>query len=86
LLVIRLEDLNRVFEEAVDRFAGLSGTRIAVKNRGEEKDYKEMYFRFRQHAVIPPDYLETQYSSKYARHFYSPEEIEQFRRKWSQPA
>ena len=82
LIILRLEDLNRVAEKAFDDFLGIKDFRIISVNVGEEKSYAELYQKFKQRA-LPAHYVDEVYKTRFARHFYSDSEIEQFRQKWT---
>jgi len=81
LLLLRLEDLDRVAADAMQTFLGLNGFKIHNANVGEEKDYAEIYRDFKQ-AGLPAEYVDRIYQSKIATHFYAPAELNAFRRKW----
>lgn len=82
LLIIRVEDLNRVLPEALQEFLGINPVIIDQSNIGETKDYADIYKNFKQKNLVTTDYVNKHYSTVYANHFYSPEEIESFRKKW----
>lgn len=82
VLLLKLESLNDIVETAVKDFLELKSFKLNAKNIGDDKGYAEIYRFFRKNIRLPESYLDRMYSSKYARHFYSPEEIEGFRRKW----
>lgn len=50
----------------------------------ERKSSKQVYRRFLQNVKLPVTLLDQMYDSRYARHFYSPDEIARLRRKWGQ--
>jgi hypothetical protein len=85
LIVIRLEDLNRVAERAFEDFLGIKGLNIINTNLGERKRYAELYEQFKQRP-LPANYVDAIYASRFARHFYTDSEIEQFRQKWTKSA
>lgn len=82
VLVIRLEDLNRVGKLAIKEFLGLDNFELFNINIGEEKGYANLYLEFKKHA-LPEQYIYEMYSGRYAKTFYSQEEVEQFYLKWS---
>jgi len=82
LLIIRLEDLNKCFSEAIEIFLGTSITIRKNKNTGQNKAYASVYKKFKDTIVLPDWYLDKYYDSKYARHFYTEREILNFRKKW----
>jgi hypothetical protein len=52
---------------------------VGAKNTGEGKQYGEIYRSFLHAVQLPKSYVNSMYSSRYARHFYTPEEIDAFR-------
>lgn len=83
LLVMRVENLNACAREAFKAFLGIDNCILVNTNIGSEKVYAPIYKKFKETIRLPDSYLDTFYNSKYMRHFYSPEEIEMFRKKWS---
>ncbi len=85
LIIIRLEDLNRVAEQAFDEFLGIKDFKIINVNVGEDKPYAALYQQFKQRP-LPDAYVDAIYKTRFARHFYTDSEIEQFRNKWTKSA
>ena len=81
LLLLRLEDVDRCAPAAFREFLGLDDFRVQRKNEAEYKTYHRLYKAFREQAVFPRRYVDGVYGSKYARHFYSDEELAGFRAK-----
>jgi hypothetical protein len=81
LLVIRLEDLNRVGQTVLSDFLNLNEFQLVQANISEQKEYSDLYREFKK-LPLPASYLEKMYSSKYARHFYTDEELHGFYQKW----
>ena len=79
LLILRLEDFDRVASPAVGEFLGLSGFTLLAKNVASQKRYHRLYERFKAEAVFPAAYVEGVYGSRYAQHFYSESERSLFR-------
>jgi len=82
ILVIRLEDLNRIAPFAVKDFLELDNFKLFNANIGEKKEYAELYHRFKQYP-LPDEYLNEIYNTKYAHTFYTKEELENFKLQWS---
>lgn len=82
LLLIRLEDLDRVARQAMKEFLMIENFSITKSNIGAEKQYATLYSDFKN-TPLPRKFLEKKYATKYARHFYSNDEIENFYKKWS---
>jgi hypothetical protein len=84
LLIVRLEDIDSCFEDAVSVFLGLERPVPVVRsNIADVKWYSQTYDYLRKNIRIPREVCQKIYSFKYAKHFYSPEEIERFIAKWS---
>lgn len=87
-LVVRLENFDRL-PDALSMFYDLPLQRIHVldSNIGEAKaESGERYRTFRARAKIPSGLLDLAYGSRFAKHFYSDPELDDFRRRWSELA
>ena len=82
LLVIRLEDLDNCGSKALEAFLGLKDVELLTVNKASGKSYDGGYKTFKNSLRLPATYLDRMYSSRMARHFYQPHEIEIFRSKW----
>lgn len=82
VLVIRLEDLSRCARDSLSSFLGIRDLELISTNVAAEKAYADLYSRFTKELVLPEEYVESMYVSKYARHFYSDDEIAGFRQTW----
>lgn len=83
LLVIRLEDLDRVAGQALEAFLGLSDFQLVNTNVARDKDYSSLYEEWLK-MPLPVAYVKKMYRTRYARHFYTPEELEAFAHRWTQ--
>lgn len=85
LLLIRMENLSACYRNALSEFfqTDTSSLPLINRNEGSGKRYRDLYRDFMYWIRLPPSYLREMYSSRYARHFYSPSELESFRRRWS---
>lgn len=81
LLLLRLEDLNRVGQKVFSDFLNLKDFELVRANVGEQKEYSDLYRDFKK-IPLPSAYLEKMYSSRYARQFYTDGEINGFYQKW----
>jgi hypothetical protein len=86
ILVLRVEAPDDVKKEALERFLHLDNLELVRANVGGIKDYARLYENFRRHISLPAEYLDRMLDSKYARHFYTPEEITKIRALWLQAA
>ena len=82
LVIIRLEDLNRVAVPVVQKFLGIRDFKLYPSNIGDEKDYAEVYRAFKA-TPLPLDYVQQTYQSRFAHHFYTEAEIAAFTKKWT---
>lgn len=84
LLILRLEDLNENFGEAVSQFLALaSPIELIRSNVRAEQKRGSTYEQVRQELTLRESVCRKIYSSKYAQHFYSPAEIGRLIQKWS---
>ncbi len=65
-----------------------SQTSAAIKRRtppgmpGDQAEYAVAYKKLKQHAVIPPEYLDAIVDSPYVRHFFTDEQRQQMRNRY----
>jgi hypothetical protein len=83
LLVLRCELGDRDKERAIAGFLGLDEFEIVRSNVRSEKPTGKKYEEFKKRIRMPPALLDRIYDSKFARHFYSNEERDLFRKRWS---
>lgn len=81
-LVLRLEDLRFCAPSAFQEWLGLDGFELVAANVTEPKGTGTLYRTFLESVELPPEYLSRMYGSRYARHFYSAEELARFREQW----
>lgn len=81
-LLIRMEDLNRAIQPAMQALMSLSDFPARKENQAEEKYYSQAAAMFKQQP-LPAWYIEAMYSTRYATHFYTAQELENLRTKWS---
>jgi hypothetical protein len=82
LIVLRLEDLDRVAGKAFEEFLGIKDFRIINVNVEGQKAYADLYQKFKQ-RLLPASYVDEVYKTRFARHFYTESEIMEFRQKWT---
>jgi hypothetical protein len=82
LMVIRLEDMDRVAAPAVRQLLGFPEFKLLSFNQASDTGYRAIYQQFRARP-LPAWYVEKMYAGKFARHFYTDEERERFTRKWT---
>jgi len=84
VLIIRLEDLNRSFKKAMSEFLNLGNIELIRDNASENKEYFPLYKDVLESLFLPINLCKKVFSSKYAQHFYRPDEIDHIIKKWSQ--
>lgn len=83
LLVIKLEKLNTCFKPAFLEFFGQEPeTLVNTHVTNEDKSFG-MYKEFLRDVELPESYLDRMYDCEYVRHFFSEDEVKNFRKKWS---
>lgn len=82
LLLMRLEDLNRCAPRALDDYFGLRDLPLTVKNSASTKAHGDLYRQFGDQLRLPDAYIQKMHSTAYARHFYTPEELEASVARW----
>ena len=84
VLIFQLERFDEVFRSGLEAFFERPApehpahTHISSEDERAGEAYREMLSRIR----LPETYIERMYDSAYMRHFYTPGQIEGFRRKW----
>ncbi len=84
LLTLRLESLDQNFSQAMTQFLGVDTPIEMVRSnvRAEQKR-GTTYQHVAKSLMVRESVCEKIYASRYAQHFYSPSEIEQFTQKWT---
>lgn len=82
VVVLRYDDLSRVFDKAMSELLGRPISLSAWRNSSEAKEYGPAYARLRSSLTLPTDYLDRMYGSPYATHFWSAEERAVMRSRW----
>ena len=82
VLLLRLENLNAVGPQAMREFLGIPNFRILNRNVGEAKKTGAVYRDFIRALRLPTAFVEGWHSSRYARHFYTPQELEGSVARW----
>ncbi|MBE9102932.1 putative capsular polysaccharide synthesis family protein [Vacuolonema iberomarrocanum] len=82
LLLIRLESLNSCYKDAFNDFMGLQDFELQSANMASDKVYKDAYTAFKEYLFLPDSYIDQMYNSRYAKHFYTDDELSQFSTKW----
>jgi hypothetical protein len=83
LLIIKCEIDNEIKTQVIKRFLNLRKFKLINANIGTQKKYSNYYQKFKDSIKLPREYINKMYDSKYSQHFYSGEEIVNFKKKWS---
>lgn len=86
VLIYKLELPDEKKVQIICDFLNLQNFSIRRVNVTNKKKYSNIYKTFLQNIVVRDDYLNDMYNSKYAKHFYSTDEIDKLRSKWKKPA
>ncbi len=81
LLILKLEKLSDL-EEVIKSFLNLRSFKLLTANSGSKYWYSDLYKDFKNHFKPSEDYLDKMYTSKFATHFYSATELENFQSRW----
>jgi hypothetical protein len=83
-LILRLEDLNRVLEPALQQFLGTDRPfPVRRANEAVDKPSHAEYQEVRDSLRLPESVCASIYQSRFCRHFYSPDERAAWIRHWS---
>ena len=82
VLVMRLEDMGRSFQQAMAYFLKVPNIELIKDNTADRKSYWNEYRTVLEKIVISAEVFDLIYSSRYARHFYPTGEREKSREKW----
>lgn len=80
LLIVKAEIPDAVKSGAIEQFLGRNIS-LHRQNIGDNKDYSGDYNKLKN-ARLPEQYVEEMLGSKYAKHFYSDDQLAKIRQKW----
>lgn len=83
ILCIQLEKLNDVLPEAMKAFADVELDNGVASNTSETKESKELYRALVSTYKMTESRAEQLYASKYVQHFYSADDIQRFKSRWT---
>jgi hypothetical protein len=90
LLLMRMEDLDRVGSAALSEFIGRPVPLVRHSSRAPDKlqaAYQEpVYRQILRQVRVPEPVCQRVYASRYARHFYSAAELDRFTQRWAASA
>ncbi len=77
-------DLNdSLKEKCIAEFLGIESFCLTGANKASSKEYAKVYKEFLSSIKLSSEYVERMLSSKYARHFYSTEELSALSKRWT---
>jgi hypothetical protein len=82
VLLMRHDLDDRLKEKCLAELIGVPAVSLTPKNVGTQKVYSSTYTEFLKRIRLSEDYVDRMLGSKYARHFYSAEELARLRAKW----
>ncbi len=82
-LLIRLEDMDRATSRVLEAFLELPGIDLSHENTSADKPYGDLYKKLIARLKLNDAYLDEMYGSRYARHFYTADELDAFRARWA---
>lgn len=83
VLCIKLESLNDVFTIAMKSFLGIEVKKMEIKNVSNNKSSAVQFNRIKKGFSLPEHRLEYIYSKEFVNHFYTENEIMNFKERWS---
>jgi len=83
LLILRLEDANRVLPTALRKLLGIWNIQMVHERSLKDAKYIGEKYSQLKNLEYPTEFLDRVYNLKYVKHFYTEEEIESFRQYWS---
>jgi FkbM family methyltransferase len=86
MLVLRVEDSDEQKQAALREFFGDDSLVVSRANIAANKPYSKTYSKFIDRIELPQSYINKMLESKFARHFYTDDELAGFADKWSRPA
>ena len=86
ILVIKLEKFSPCLETGLKDFLSLEQMSMVNANVAKSKRYYEIYNEFKNKINFSPESLDRVYNSQFMKHFYTDEEIDSLRGKWSKSA
>lgn len=83
VLLLKVELDDAVKERAISEFLGVPDFRLIRHNVGVKKETAALYKAFKDQFVLPAALADQIYEARYTRHFYTSEEIEHMRARWT---
>jgi len=83
LLMMKLENIDDIFIEAIQDFLNIEMKRMRVVNTAHDKKGYAKYKQIKKELRIDREILKRNYSKDYIRHFYTDKQISTFVERWS---
>ena len=83
VLVMKIELDDATKNSVLASFLNLKNLQIQAINRAEDQTYATLYHLFREKFALNKWRLGTIYSGRFAKHFYTEQEISSFIHKWT---
>jgi hypothetical protein len=83
ILLIKLERLYDCYKVAFRQFLGISDFQLLNTNISCQKAYYPVYKNVKETIKVPMSDLDNIYNTRFARQFYTDQEIAGFKRKWA---
>ena len=82
VLVYRIDLKLSEQTKLISSFLGIKLDAIRLENDSKDKDYVELYPQFRESVKLPERYIRRMHDSRFAQHFWSPQELKAVADKW----
>lgn len=81
ILIYKIENVNQL-NDVFSEYFNIDKFKLNKSNFSGDKWYQGKYNQFKKEFKMPIEYVERSYNNKYIRHFYTDEEIIEFKNKW----
>ncbi|SHM59244.1 putative capsular polysaccharide synthesis family protein [Gracilibacillus kekensis] len=81
IMIIKMEKINEL-EVEINNFLDRDSFKLNKVNSGYNKWYSDLYSRFKSEFNPSEEYINELYDSDYMRHFYTNDEIDNFKNYW----
>jgi len=75
LLILRTDLDDEIKSQIIGQFLDCSSFQLTNSNQGNEKPYADLYRQFKENVYFDKKYLESLLDTRFAKHFFSEEEI-----------
>ena len=81
-LVYRVDLKRSEQAKLISNFLEIELDEMKVINRSEDRNYAKLYSQFRESIKFPEQYIKRMHNSRFAKHFWSQEELKAAADKW----